>query len=83
MEVQFARDIEQKLAELASRSGVSADTLVQDLVAGYIDGLAKVRTTLDARNDDLKSGKVEPIDGEVFFEQLRAREQKLPDDKVS
>jgi hypothetical protein len=31
----------------------------------------------DSRYDDLKSGKVETIDGEVFFESLRQREEKL------
>ncbi len=32
---------------------------------------------LDSRYDDLKSGKVKPIDGEEFFENLRRREDEL------
>jgi len=32
---------------------------------------------LDIRYDDLKSGRVEPIDGEEFSESLRRREDEL------
>ena len=32
---------------------------------------------LDSRYYDLKSGRVEPIDGEEFFETLRRREDEL------
>jgi hypothetical protein len=32
---------------------------------------------LDNRYEDLKSGNVKPIDGEVFFESLRQREEEL------
>jgi hypothetical protein len=35
-----------------------------------------VRTTLDSRYDDLKSGRVKPMDGEEFFRQLRERSQR-------
>ena len=49
---------------------------MQDVVAGYVDELAGVREMLDSRYDDLKSGRVKPIDGEAFFEQLREREEE-------
>src|ERR1022692_460029 len=42
-----------------------------DGVRPYFDELAQVRGMLDNRYEDLKSGKVKPIDGAVFFE-LRA-----------
>jgi len=32
---------------------------------------------LNRRYDDLKSGKVKPVDGEAFFESLRKREDDL------
>ena len=35
------------------------------------------RSMLDRRYDDLESGRVQPIDGEVFFENLRKREDEL------
>ncbi len=35
------------------------------------------REMLDSRYDDIKSGRVKPIDGEAFFESLRLREEEL------
>jgi hypothetical protein len=50
MEVHFAPDVEKKLNDLAVRSGRgSADALVQDVVEGYFDELAKIREMLDSR----------------------------------
>jgi len=46
-------------------------------MAGYFDELARTREMLNSRYDDLKSGKVKPIDGEEFFENLRQREDEL------
>jgi hypothetical protein len=43
-------------------------------MAGYFEELAQTRKMLDSRYDDLKSGRVMPIDGEEFFESLRHRE---------
>jgi predicted DNA-binding protein len=76
MEVHFSPDLEKKLNDLAAKTGRGADELVQDVVAGYVDELAGVREMLDTRYDDLKSGRVKPIDGEAFFEQLRQREDE-------
>ena len=76
MEVHFTPDLEKKLNELAAKTGRGADELVQDVVAGYVDELASVREMLDGRYDDLKSGRVKPVDGEAFFEQLRQREDE-------
>ncbi len=53
------------------------DELVQDVIAGYFDELAQVRATLDPRYDDIKSGRVKPIDGEAFFESLRKTSPKF------
>ena len=78
MEVHFAPDVEKKLNDLAAQSGRgSADALVQDVVEGYFDELSKTREMLDSRYDNLKSGRVKPIDGEEFFESLRRREGEL------
>jgi len=43
------------------------------VVADYFDGVRQIRGTFDSRYDDLKSGRVKPIDGEEFFEKLRRR----------
>jgi len=39
--------------------------------------LEDVREMLDGRYDDIKSGRVKPIDGEAFFDGLRQREDDL------
>jgi len=39
--------------------------------------IERLREKLDSRYDDLKSGRVKPIDGEEFFEKLRQREEAL------
>ena len=77
MEVHFKPDTEIRLHELASTSGRPTDDLVEDAMAGYLAELAEVRQMLDGRYDDIKSGRVKPIDGEEFFESLRRREEEL------
>jgi hypothetical protein len=46
-------------------------------MAGYLKEVAEVRRSFDTRYDDITSGKVKAIDGEVFFESLRQREDDL------
>jgi hypothetical protein len=78
MEVHFTPETEKKLKDLAAQSGRGTpDKLVQDVVEGYFDELAQTREMLNSRYDDLKSGRVKPIDGEEFFESLRRREDEL------
>jgi predicted transcriptional regulator len=77
MEVQFTPDVQAKLDRLAMDSGRPANELLQDAFAGYFDEVAELRQTLDSRYDDLKSGRVKPVDGEEFFEGLRRREEDL------
>ena len=77
MEVHFTPELEKKLNDLAVRTGRATDDLVQDVVAGYVDELAAVHEMLGSRYDDLKRGRVKPIDGEAFFENLRQREDEL------
>lgn len=78
MEVHFTADTEKKLNDLAVQTGHgSADALVQDVIEGYFDELAQSREMLDSRYDDLKSGRVKPVDGEQFFDSLRRREDDL------
>jgi Arc/MetJ-type ribon-helix-helix transcriptional regulator len=80
MEVHFTPETEKKLEDLAAQRGRgSADELVQDVVEEYFGELAHTREMLNSRYDDLKSGRVQPIDGERFFESLRRREGELLD----
>jgi len=77
MELNLTPDIEAKLNSLVAETGRAADEFVQDALAGYLEELADVRDMLDSRYDDIKSGRVKPIDGEAFFESLRLREDAL------
>jgi len=73
MEVHFAPDVEKKLNDLAAQSGRGASELLQDALAGYLDELAQTREMLNSRYDELKSGRVKPIDGEEAFARLKAK----------
>jgi predicted DNA-binding protein len=77
MEVHLKPETETRLNDLATKSGRPTDDLVEDAMAGYLKEVADVRRSLDTRYDDIKSGKVKPIDGEDFFESLRRREDDL------
>ena len=77
MEIHFTPETESRLNELAAKTGRPTDALVEDALAGYLEELAGVRNMLDSRYDDIKSGRVKPIDGETFFESLRQREEEF------
>ena len=77
MEVHLKPETESRLNDLATKSGRPADDLVEDAMAGYLQEVVEVRRSLDTRHDDIKSGKVKPVDGEDFFESLRRREDDL------
>jgi predicted DNA-binding protein len=83
MEVHLKPETESRLNELAPQSGRPTDELVEDAMAGYLAEVAEVRSMLDARYDDIKSGRVKPVDGETFFEDLRQREEKLLNQRPS
>ncbi len=77
MEVSLNTDLQAKLDQLALETGRPAGELVEDAIAGYFGELLQARETLNSRYDDLKSGRVRPVDGEAFFEYLRQREEEL------
>ena len=81
MEVHFAPDLQAKIDQLVIETGYAPDKLVEDAMAGYVAELAHTREMLATRYDDLKSGKVKPVDGEAFFESLRKREDELLNEK--
>jgi hypothetical protein len=70
-------DLQVKLDRRVTETGSGPDELVEDAMAGYFNELARTRQMLDSRYEDLKSGRVKPVDGEEFFEGLRRREDEL------
>ena len=73
VEVNFRPETESRLQELAAKTGRAPDDLVEDAMAGYLKEMAQVREVLDSRYDDLKSGRVKPVDGEDAFATLRRK----------
>jgi predicted DNA-binding protein len=73
MEVHFNNDLEARLHALSIETGRPMDALVEDAIAGYLDEVSGVRETLNNRYDELKSGRVSPIDGEEAFARLKAK----------
>ena len=76
MEVHVTPETAKKLNDLATASGRAPEEIVEDALAGYLDHVASVRETLDSRYDDLKSGRVTPIDGEEVFRRLREKSKR-------
>jgi hypothetical protein len=77
MEVHLAPELQAEFERLVNESGCAPEKLIEDALAGYVPELAAKRKMLDSRYDDLKSGRVKPIDGEAFFESLRKHEEDL------
>jgi hypothetical protein len=82
-EAAIVRDIWTRYAggegvakDLAATSGRAPEDIVEDALAGYLEEVASVRKTLDSRYDDLKSGRVKPIDGEEAFRKLRDKSER-------
>jgi hypothetical protein len=83
MDINLTPAVSARLEQMKSETGLSADQLVGDALAGYLEELAETRAMLDNRYDEIKSGKVKPIDGEAFFEELRLREAALLQNRAS
>jgi predicted transcriptional regulator len=71
MDVHFRPETESRLQELAHKTGRAPNDLVEDAMAGYLQELGEVREMLDSRYDDLKAGRVQAVDGEKAFADLR------------
>ena len=76
MEVHFKPETESRLNELATQSGRATDELVEDALTGYLGEVALMRDMLDSRYDDIKSGRVTPLDGEEAFARLRRKSEE-------
>jgi predicted transcriptional regulator len=76
MEVHFRPETESRLQELASKSGRPASDLIEDAMAAYLHEVTQIREMLDSRYDDLKSGRVKPVEGEQAFAKLRSKSKE-------
>lgn len=73
MVVHLKPETESRLRQLAASTGRAPDDLVEDAMAGYLTELARLRAALDQRYDNVKSGRVKPVDGDEVIETLRER----------
>jgi len=78
MEVQFSPELQAKLDRWTTDTGLPADELLQDALAGYFDELASTREMLNSRYDDLKSGRVKPIASAEVRARLKAKSDAWP-----
>lgn len=77
MEVRFRPETESRLNELATKSGRAPSDLVEDAMSAYLQEVVDTREMLDSRYDDLKNGRVKPVDGEKAFGDLRRKSREL------
>ena|SRR5579883_1080951 len=66
-------ELEAKIENWVAETGRTREEFVEDAFAGYFEELARIRETLDSRYDDLKSGRVKPIDGEEIEAYFREK----------
>ena len=76
MVVHLKPETETRLKELAATTGRAPDELVEDAMSGYLAELTQVRNMLDGRYDEIKSGRVQPVDGEEAFDRLREKNKE-------
>jgi hypothetical protein len=78
MQVQLNNpDLQAKIEQWASETGRPAEELVEDVMAGYFDEMAQLRTTLNGRYDDIKSGKVKLMPGDEIEAHFAAKSAAL------
>ena len=75
MVVHLKPELESRLKELSAATGRAPEDLVEDAMAGYLAELAQIRSMLDGRYDDIKSGRVAPINGEEAFNRVRRKSE--------
>jgi hypothetical protein len=76
MQVRLTPDLAKKLSDAAATTGRAPEQLVEDALIGYLGELIALRETLDARYDDLKSGRVAPVSGEDAARRLREKSER-------
>jgi predicted DNA-binding protein len=76
MEMRLRPETESRLHELAAKTGRAPDDLIDDAMPGYLQELSQVREMPDNRYDDIKSGRVKPVDGEEAFANLRRKSEE-------
>jgi predicted DNA-binding protein len=54
-----------KLDKIAQETGRTVDELVEDVLVGYLEEVYQLHQMIERRYDDLNSGRVVAIDGDI------------------
>lgn len=73
MDVHLKPETATRLQELAAKTGRAPDELLEDAMAGYLQELNAVREMLDDRYDDIKGGRVKPVNSDTALANLRSK----------
>ncbi len=73
MEVQLTPDVQAQLDQLSGETGRTREEFVRDALIGYFDELIQLRSLLDRRYDDIKSGRAALLPAEQITEHFRKK----------
>jgi len=76
MSIQLTPEHEARIRELARQTGRDNTEVLGEVIDSYFEELARINRTLDRRYDEIKSGQVEPINGDEVFERLRRKSEE-------
>jgi predicted transcriptional regulator len=70
-------ELNQKLRSLAAETGTSPEALAEETLTNYFAAAADLGAVLEQRLREVEQGKVETVDGEEAFAQLRERKRSV------
>jgi len=73
MELRLPPEQELEIRELSNVTGRGTDELITEAITEYLENLPESRRMLERRYDEIKIGRVKPIDGEEAFAKLREK----------
>jgi predicted DNA-binding protein len=76
MSIQLTPEHEARIKELARQTGRENTEVLGEVIDSYFEELGRINATLDRRYDEIKSGQVEPINGDEVFERLRRKSEE-------
>lgn len=75
MVVRLKPETESRLRDLSASTGRAPEDLIEDAMRGYLVELAETRKMLDDRYDDIKTGRVKPLEGTQAFDRFRSKSE--------
>ncbi|MGC2636521.1 MAG: hypothetical protein WA294_05040 [Acidobacteriaceae bacterium] len=75
MEVNLSPKLAARLEHWAKETGRGPSELVADAMAGYFEELSRTREMLDSRYAGMRSGDVQPIDGDEALRRLKQKNE--------